>query len=154
MVEVDSGRPVPLVFDGARYVRFNGEFLSAEGGEQSIESIGLVRDLEEATSVDATSTVTVPGAGEHVTLRVRGSIGELADATVGTTSKAGVDAWLMASTDPSLVDEVVFGVGEGHHLGVTVDEGIGPTSARLRWTAVDGTGLTVVHDVVVVIEGA
>ena len=154
VVDVGSGMPVPLGFDGARYVRFNGEFSSADGAEPSIESIGLERDLDEATSVDATSTVTVPGAGEHAALRVRGSIGKLADATVGATATAGVDAWLMASIDPSLVDEVVFGDGDGHHLGVTVDADIGPTSARLRWTAVDGTGLTVVHDVVVVIEGA
>ena len=62
---VVDGRPAPLSADGLRYVRASG---SISSGDAALSSFGLERDLQEAAAVDATTTVSVPGAGDHTLL--------------------------------------------------------------------------------------
>ncbi len=150
-IVVVEGRPAPLSADGLRYVRASG---SISSGDTALSSFGLERDLREATAVDATTTVSVPGVGDHTLLRVRGAIGLPASAALSATSTAGISSWLSGAIDPIRVETLGFDGTASHHIGITVDAGVGPTSTTMRWTADDGQGVTVVHDLVIVVEGA
>ena len=144
-------RPVPLDADGLRWVRFSG---AVDAPGVGIVRLGIEHDLEEAPSADATSTLTVPGPGTFAALRVRGSIGAPGVVEVAESSTAGVV--VVASQNDDLVPSanVEFDGVSAHHLVVVVDDGVVPTAATSQWAVTDGLGLTVVHDLVVVVEGA
>jgi hypothetical protein len=141
----------PASADGLRWVRFRG---TVSGTDTRLAAVGLERDLVEATSDDGTTTVTVPGTGDHVVLRVRGSIGSTGTASVGPSSTDGVTTWLLDAAETVPVESVGFDRADGHDIGVSVGSGIGPNSATSRWVATDGRGITVVHDLVVIVAGA
>ncbi len=145
-----DGTPAPLAADGLRYIRVRGSITSSDG---RITSLGVERDLLETSSVDAVTTTSVPGAGNQPVLRVRGTIGSPATATIGEANTAGVTSWL-EGPEGTQVDSLSYESPASHHIGVTVEPGAGPTATTMMWSAVDGRGITVMHDLIVVIEGA
>ncbi len=149
-VDLEDGTPAPLTADGLRYIRVRGSITATDG---RITSLGVERDLLETTSVDAVTTTSVPGAGSQPVLRVRGTIGLPATATIGTANTAGVTSWL-EGPDGTQVDSLAYEGPTSHHIGVTVEPGVGPTATTMMWSAVDGQGIIVMHDLIVVVEGA
>ena len=146
-VALIDGVPAPLDIDGFRYVRFSGELNAGADDAPSVSDVGVERDLSEAPSVDATSTVSAGAGGDQVVLRVRGSVGAPAIATISSSSSA---AFTLTSASASGLSEVPFGNGESHHVVVAVVPGTG--SANARWVVADDRGAVIVHDIVVLVD--
>lgn len=136
----------PLDADGLRYVRFSGQLTAADGVSPSVSSLGVEHDLSEASSTDATTTLSVSGGGDEIVLRVRGSIGAPGTAQIAAVSGAASFTFSTASADG--LNEVPFGGGQSHHIVVSAVPGSGAATAR--WSVADSRGALVVHDIVVV----
>lgn len=144
-VDLVAAAPAPLDVDGLRYVRFSGLMTSTEDSA-SVTSLGLERDLTEAVSSDATTTVSTSGVGDQIVLRVRGSIGTTAIAEISGLG-AGSASFTLASASASGLTEVSFGNGTSHH--VVVSPVPGTASATARWAVSDSGGAIVFHDITV-----
>lgn len=144
-VDLAAGAPAPLDADGLRYLRFSGRITATEEAA-SITSLGVERDLIEAVSSDATTTVSITGPGDQVVLRVRGSIGGPATAEIAGLG-AGTVSFTLASPVGGGLSEVSFGGGVSHHIVVSPVPGTG--SATARWSVSDSGGAIVFHDVTV-----
>lgn len=145
-VSVVNGVAAPLAADGLRYLRFTGTLTAiAESADPTVDVVGVARDLTEATSSDGTTSITAATGADQAVLRVRGSIGAGAMAQIGTSSNGAV-AFTLADPSADGVTEVPFG-SVSHHVVVSATPGA--DSASVRWSATDGRGAVVVHDIVV-----
>lgn len=147
------GQPAPLAADGQRYVRFSGSVDAADDGTATVVTLGVERDLNEAVSVDAATTVSLSSAalsadGDQAVLRVRGSVGSISSAEI-TNAQAGASTLSLASSTGNGLDSVAFGDGSSHHIVISIVPG--DDTAGGRWSVLDAGGALVVHDVSVVV---
>jgi len=148
-VDVVDGVPAPLDADGVRYVRFSGSMTADEDGPPLVTSLGIERDIAEAVSSNATTTVPATGEGDEVLLRVRGSIGTPSTAQIVPTG-GGVAAFTLATSLETGMTDVRFESGMSHHVVVSALPGT--DTATARWSVVDDRGATISHDIVVAIN--
>lgn len=144
--DVVNAAPAPLGADGFRYVQFSGQLAAVDDVSPSVTSLTIERDLAEAPSTDATTTVSAPGGGDVAVLRVRGSVGLPGIAQIAGVSGAAV--FTLAFAASTGLTEVPFGDGQSHHVVVSAAPGAG--SATARWSVADSRGALIVHDIVVV----
>lgn len=138
--------PAPLDADGYRYIQFSGQLTAVDDASPAVSSVGIERDLTEAPSADATTTVSATGGGDVAVLRVRGSIGQLSTAEIAGLS--GAASFALATAGSTGLSEVPFGNGQSHHVVVGAAPGAGPATGR--WSVADSRGALIVHDIVVV----
>ncbi len=148
-VDLVDGVPAPLDVDGLRYLRFSGSLTAVDEGSASVASLGVERDVLEAASSDATTTVSAAGSGDQTVLRARGSIGTLSTAQIVGLG-AGSANFTLASSEASGLTEVSFGNGSSHHIVVSAVPGSGSASAR--WSVTDSRGAIVAHDITVLFD--
>lgn len=143
---VVNAAPAPLDADGFRYVQFSGQLVASDEVSPSVTSLSIERDLAEAPSTDATTTVSAPGGGDVAVLRVRGTVGQLGTARI--SANRGAVGFTLATAASNGLAEVPFGDGQSHHVVVSAAPGAGSASAR--WSVADSRGALIVHDIVVI----
>ncbi len=169
-----TGDPVPLTFDGLRYVRFAGELTTLDPETApALSELSIEHDLVEVGAVDSSSSLAVNGIGDHELLRIRGGVGPGGSVTVeilsgGTLSGLSAATWVEPGrTNQVVVDNgtviqgagpaVSFGPEDPQHVGITVsavgsDSGAtNPATLNVRWVGASAGGAVVTHDIVLTI---